>query len=580
MRTASLAVLGVALALCGCHYRTENVDAQLRALYSEEWKWREEQFADGEDEQRPVIDHLPRVDPASQEQRRKVWEDVLGKLDKIPRDQLSAQQQINYHIYRPEIQVLIAKWRFRDFEMPANSDTSFWTDLGYTARRPFRTLQDYKNWLLQMRDIPRYFHEQMDEMRAGLKRGFTPPQVTMTGRDGSITAVTDATPEASLFYTPFRDMPSIAAADQTALRAEAVTTIRDTVQPAYVELLKFIRTEYVPGCRTTLAAKDLPDGESYYRAKIREFTTLDMDPAEIHSLGEAEVARLHGEMLAAMKETGFTGDFPAFLQFLRTDPRFYAKTPEELLMRAAWIAKQFDGKASLFFGYLPRARFAIRPVPDDLAPFYTSGRGGPGVYLLNTYNLPSRPLYNLTALTLHESAPGHAFQIPIAVEHKDQPQFRRHTYISAYGEGWALYCEQLGVEMRMYETPYDRFGMLGYQIWRAARLVVDTGVHSQGWSRERAIAYLHDYTALPEHEIETEVDRYIAWPGQALSYYLGERAILQAREKAEHALGPKFNVRAFHDAVLELGSVPLPVLTARVDRFIAEGGKGPYPDME
>ena len=249
-------------------------------------------------------------------------------------------------------------------------------------------------------------------------------------------------------------------------------------------------------------------------------------------------------------------------------------------MRAAWIAKRFDGKASQFFGLLPRARFTIRPVPEDLAPFYTAGRGGPGLYLLNTYDLPSRPLYNLTALTLHESAPGHAFQMPLALEHKNQPPFRQHTYLSAYGEGWALYCERLGLEMGMYDTPYDRFGMLNYQIWRAARLVIDTGIHAQGWSRDRAIAYLRDYTALPEHEIETEVDRYIAWPAQALSYYLGEEAILQARSKAEMSLGARFNLRAFHDTVLELGSVPLPVLTARIDRFIAEGGRGPYPELE
>jgi len=577
---AAAALLGAGIALCGCPTQQRAADTRFRALYGAEWKWREEQFADDEDSQKPIADHLPKVDPAAQEARLKYWEDLLSKLDTIPRAQLSPQEQINYDIYRPQIQVLVANQRFRDFEMPANSDTAFWSGLGYTARRPFRALQDYKNWLAQMHDVPRYFHEQMDEMRAGLKRGFTPPRVTMEGRDASITAVTDATPEASLFYTPFKDMPGISAADEATLRAEAVATIRNVVQPVYVELLKFMRTEYVPGCRTTLAAKDLPDGANFYRAKIREFTTLDLDPADIHALGEAEVARLHGEMLAVMKETGFNGDFPAFLQFLRSDPRFYAKSADELLMRGSWIAKKFDAKASQFFGYLPRARFAIEPVPADLAPFYTAGRGGPGVYLLNTYNLPSRPLYNLTALTLHESAPGHAFQMPIALEHKNQPEFRQHTYISAYGEGWALYCERLGLEMSLYETPYDRFGMLGYQIWRAARLVVDTGVHSQGWSRERAIAYLREYTALPDHEIETEVDRYIAWPGQALSYYLGERAILQAREKAQSALGTQFNVRAFHDMVLELGSVPMPVLSARVDRFIAEGGKGPYPDLE
>jgi len=555
-------------------------DDGLQAIYTAEWKWREDQFADDEDSQKPISDHLPKVDPATQEARLRYWEEVLHKLDEIPPADLSAREQLNYAIYRPQIQVLIANQQFRDFEMPANSDTTFWTDIGYTARRPFRTVQDYRNWIAQMRDIPRYFREQMDEMRSGLKRGFTPPRVTMEGRDASLTAVTNATPEGSLFYTPFKDMPGVSADQQAAMRKEAVQVIHDVVQPAYLELLNFMRAEYVPGLRTTLAAEDLPDGKAFYRAKIREFTTLDEDPAQIHALGEAEVARLHGEMLAVMEETGFKGDFPAFLSFLRREPRFYAKTPTELLMHAAWIAKKFDGKASLYFGYLPRARFAIKPVPDDLAPFYTAGRGGPGVYLVNTYDLPSRPLYNLPALTLHESAPGHAFQMPIAMEHKDQPEFRQHTYISAYGEGWALYCEHLGLEMGIYETPYERFGMLGYQIWRAARLVVDTGVHSQGWSRAQAMAYLRQYTALPEREIQTEIDRYIAWPGQALSYYLGERAILQARAKAEKELGDRFNIRAFHDAVLELGSVPLPVLARHIDRFIAAGGKGPYPQME
>jgi uncharacterized protein (DUF885 family) len=404
--------------------------------------------------------------------------------------------------------------------------------------------------------------------------------VTLAGRDASLTAVTNATPEGSLFYTPFKDMPGVSDADKAALRGQAIAVIRDTVQPAYRALLTFIRTEYVPRTRTSLAAYDLPDGKSYYRAKIREFTTLDEDPETIHARGESEVRRLHSDMLKLMNETGFKGDFPAFLAFLRSDPQFQAKTPQELLMRAAWIAKRFDGKASQYFGLLPRARFTIVPVPDDLAPFYTAGRGGPGLYLLNTYDLPSRPLYNLTALTLHESAPGHAFQMPLALEHKEQPEFRQHTYLSAYGEGWALYCEWLGQEMGMYETPYDRFGMLNYQIWRAARLVVDTGIHAQGWSRDQALQYLRQYTALPEHEIETEVDRYIAWPAQALSYYLGEDAIRTSRTKAEQALGTRFNVRAFHDAVLELGSVPIPVLTARIDRFIADGGRGPYPDLE
>ena len=582
-RAESLLIAGVLGALLsGCSQQSSRhaADERLRTIYTSEWKWRTEQLPGNEDGTLPIADHLPKMDPATQAMRLQYWQDTLRRVEAIPRESLSPPEQVNQDIYREQLAVLIDRQRFRDFEMPANSDSAFWTDIGYTARRPFRSLADYQHWIAQMRDIPRYFSEQMDEMRAGAKRGFTPPRISMAGRDASITAVTEATPEKSLFYTPFREMPGIPAARQASLRAQALQVIAEVVQPAYAELLRFMREEYVPAMRTTLAAADLPDGRNYYRAKIREFTTLEMDADAIHRLGVSEVERLHEAMVTAMHETGFRGDFNAFLAFLRSDARFYARTPEELLMHAAWVAKRFDGKASQFFGYLPRARFAIRPVPDDLAPFYTAGRGGVGLYLLNTYDLPSRPLYNLTALTLHESAPGHAFQLPIAMEHKDQPSFRQLTYISAYGEGWALYCELLGVEMGMYDTAYDRFGMLGYQVWRAARLVVDTGMHAQGWSREQAIAYLRQYTALPEHEIGTEVDRYLAWPGQALSYYLGERAILDARGRAGRALGERFNVRAFHDAVLELGSVPLPVLQRRIDRFIAAGGRGPRADME
>jgi uncharacterized protein (DUF885 family) len=556
-----------------------SADAQFKALYAREWKWRVDQFADDEDGTRGIQNHLPKVDPATQAMRLAYWRNVLNSLKAIDPTALSAANRINYAVYEPQIETLIADQQFRQYEMPANSDSTFWTDLDYTAQEDFKKPDDYRNWIAQMRDVPRYFREQMNEMRAGEKRGFTPPRVTLEGRDSSIAAVVNAKPEDTVFYAPFKKIPD-SVPDHAQLRAEALAVIRDSVQPAYAELLKFWNGEYVPGARTTLAADDLPDGRAYYQSQIREYTTLDLTPEKIHQIGLDEVAKLHAQMIEAMHQTDFKGDFPAFLQYLRTDPKFYAKTPEELLKDAAWIAKEFDGKAAQYFGHLPRARFGIVPVPADMAPFYTSGRGGPGVYLLNTYDLPHRPLYDLTALTLHESAPGHAFQIPLANEDKSLPDFRRHTYISAYGEGWALYCEWLGDEMGMYHTPYDKFGMLGYQIWRAARLVVDTGIHSQGWTREQAIQYMKDNTALPEHEIETEVDRYITWPGQALSYYLGEMAIRDARAKAEAALGAKFNIRAFHDAVLHMGSVPLPVLTAQMDKFIAGGGKGPYPDEE
>ena len=579
-----LRMLGVGLALvstASAWADAEAADARLRKIYQDDWKWRLGQYPGLGGEGEPVPDHLSKEDPATQELRLQHWQQVLQQLDAIPRAELSPAEEVNYDVFRPEIENAIADLKFRDYEMPANSDSAFWTDFSYTARRPYKSVTDYRHWIAQMRDIPRYFHEEIANMKAGLARGLTPPRMTLQGRDKSIATIAEGKPEESILYTPFREpMMGVTPEEQTKLKAEAAQVIGESVQPAYAELLKFFRDEYVPHTRTTIAAEALPDGKAYYQEKIREFTTLDLAPAEVHRIGVEEVAKLHAQMVDVMKTTGFQGDFPAFLKFLREDPQFYAKTPQELLNRAAWICKVFDGKASQYFGYLPRTRFTIKPVPPDLAPFYTSGRGGEGVYLLNTYDLPHRPLYNLTALTLHESAPGHAFQIPIALEHKGQPEFRQHDYISAYGEGWALYCEKLGAEMGMYETPYERFGMLGYQIWRAARLVVDTGVHSEGWTREQALKYMHDYTALPEHEIETEVDRYIAWPGQALSYYLGELAIVRGREKAEQALGPKFNLRAFHDAVLELGSVPLPVLTARIDQFIAEDGKGPYPEME
>jgi uncharacterized protein (DUF885 family) len=556
-----------------------DMNARLKTLYTREWNWREDQFADDEDGTRGIQNRLPKVDPATQAMRLAYWENVVRELDRIDPAALTSENRINYEVYKPQLEVLIADQKFRQYEMPANSDSTFWTDLDYTAREPFKSPGDYRNWIAQMRDIPRYFREEMDEMRAGEKRGFTPPRATLLGRDASIAAVVNAKPEDTAFYEPFKNIPANVP-DQAQLRSQALAVIRDQVQPAYAALLKFWNGEYVPSARATLAADDLPDGNAYYQSQIREYTTLNLTPEQIHQIGLQEVAKLHAQMVDTMRETGFQGDFPAFLQYLRTDPKFYAKTPQELLDDAAWIAKEFDGKAAQYFGHLPRARFGIVPVPADMAPFYTSGRGGPGVYLLNTYDLPHRPLYDLTALTLHESAPGHAFQIPLAMEDKSLPDFRRHTYISAYGEGWALYCEWLGDEMGMYKTPYDKFGMLSYQIWRAARLVVDTGIHSQGWTRAQAIQYMKDNTALPDHEIETEVDRYISWPGQALSYYLGEMAIRQARAKAEATLGEKFNLRAFHDAVLHMGSVPLPVLTAEIDGFIAQGGKGPYPDEE
>jgi uncharacterized protein (DUF885 family) len=557
-------------------------DRQFRAIYQAEWKWRiAQRLAWDEDTPRAESGELARVDARTQATRLAYWQDVLGKLDAIRPDALSASEKINYAVYRAQIAAFVNAQRFREYEQPVNADSAFWSDITYIARRPLKNDAEYRAYLRQLADLPRYFADETANMRAGLARGFTPPKVTLAGRDAPLVAIAEAkNPQDTVYYTPFKTMPAlIPAADQAAMRAQALTLITGSVQPAYAAVLKFVRDEYVPRARAALAAESLPDGKAYYQSKIVEFTTTSLSAAQIHEIGLAEMAKIRAEMGRTMAQAGFKGELPAFLAFLRSDPQFYAKTPDELLKNAAWIAKKFDAKADQYFGYLPRRRFSIVPVPPDQAPYYTSARGGPGIYLVNTYNLPARALYSLPALTLHESAPGHAFQMPVALEQQGVPPFRR-AYISAYGEGWALYCERLGSEMGIYETPYETFGMLSYQAWRAARLVVDTGIHAKGWTREQAQAYMHENTALSDHEIETEVDRYISWPGQALSYYLGQMAIMKARAKAEAALGKGFDIRAFHDTVLQMGAVPLPVLEARIDAFIADGGKSPYPPIK
>ena len=550
-----------------------SADERFQALYTKEWTWREQQFPGLDDEDRAASandNRLPAVDAKTQAMRLVYWQDVLHELATIAPKDLSADNQVNYAVYKPQIENLAADVRFRDYEMPLNADSQFWSDLAFMANRHLKSAADAENYIARLNDVPRYFDEQIVNMRAGLKRGFSVPRAVLAGRDVSISTYTDVkNAEDSPFYKPFKQLPTNIPADaQTKLQADCAQAIRDRVLPAYAKLLKFFRDEYAPHARNTLAAEALPDGKAYYRQQIRKYTTLDLDPDAIHEIGLKEVARIDAEMQATMKATGFTGDFPAFQEFLRSDPQFYAKTPDELLMRASWIAKRVDGKLSQYFGLLPRGRFGIEPVPAAIAPFWTAGRGGPHTYWVNTYDLPSRSLYNLTALTLHESAPGHSFQGSLVEEHKSVPEFRRE-YISAYGEGWALYCEKLGKEMGIYLTPYDDFGRLSYEMWRAARLVIDTGIHHKGWTREQAIAYLAGHTALSRHEVETEVDRYISWPGQALSYKLGEIKILELRARAEKELGTKFDIRAFHDAVLEIGSVPLPVLEQHIDAFIA-----------
>jgi uncharacterized protein (DUF885 family) len=415
-------------------------------------------------------------------------------------------------------------------------------------------------------------------MRAGLARGYTVPRVSVVGRDKTIEPYVKADTTNPL-YTPFITMPaSIPAAEQAAMRREASGIIRDVTVPAYTKLLAFMRDEYLPKARTALGASTLPDGNAFYQAMIEKFTTLTLTAQQIHDIGLGEVARIKAEMEATKQRAGFNGTMAEFFHFMRTDPQFYAKTPRELLSYSAYVSKKADDKLSEFFGFLPRRRHGIRPVPDAIAPIYTGGRGGLEACLMNTYNLPARPLYTLASLTLHECTPGHSFQAALAQEGPERPPFRRGTGFSGYGEGWGLYTEWLGTLMGIYETPYEDMGRLSYEMWRACRLVIDTGIHQFGWTREQAMSYLRDRAALSEHEITTEIDRYIAWPGQALAYKLGELQIRRHRREAEEKLGAKFDQRRFHDSILAIGSVPLPVLEQHMAQFVAgELARGTTP---
>ena len=567
------ALLLACLPMQAIAFAPPKADQAFQAIYEKEWKWRQANLGIADEDSDSIGDNqrLPDVSAKAQAERLLVWDDVLRQLDAIDPKKLSADNRINLAIYRAQVENLAAEVRFGSYEMPFNADSSFWSNLAFMARRPMKSAAEYQAYINRLNDVPRHFEQQIENMRAGLARGFSVPRAVLDGREVSIANVAGLKdPTTSAYYAPFKQLPTnIPAAEQQRLRVEAAAAIQKSVVPAFAGLLAFFRDEYVPRARSTLAAEAMPNGAAFYRQQIREYTTLDLTPDEIHQIGLEDVARIQAQMDDIIREVGFKGDFAAFLHFLRTDPQFYATTPQALLDRAAWISKRVDGEVGKYIGTLPRGRFTIIPVPDDIAPFWTAGRGGVGTYWLNTYNLPSRPLYNLPALTLPESSPGHSLQGALAEEQGAQPDFRRKNYISAYGEGWALYTDKLGKEMGIYETPYEDFGRLTYEMWRAARLVIDTGLHHKGWTRDQALAYLRDRTALSEHEVTTEVDRYISWPGQALSYKLGEIAIVKLRAEAERELGDRFDIKAFHDAILSQGSVPLPVLEEQVRAFIA-----------
>lgn len=502
-----------------------------------------------------------------------------GRLLGIPVERLSDDDRVHRDIFEAALAERLGDARFGAHFLPINADSGFHIGMARLPNSvPLRTVEDYEAYLRLLRDIPRYFDEHIALMRRGVELGITVPRVVLDGYEVTMSSHLVENAEDSVFFAPFRAFPErIDEAERARLTSAGVEAIREGPVAAYAAFLRFFEEEYRPNAREPIGASDLPDGRSYYAFLIGRFTTLDRTAEEVHRIGLAEVERIRGEMEEAMRATGFTGEFAEFLEFLRTDPQFYAEEPEDLLREAAWISKRMDGALPRLFRALPRQPYTVEPVPDAIAPKYTGGRyvgasldsTQPGRYWVNTYRLDSRPLYTLEALSLHEAVPGHHLQISLAKE-LDLPEFRRYFGIGAYSEGWGLYSERLGLEVGFYTDPYSNFGRLTYEMWRACRLVVDTGMHALGWTRQQTLDYLAANTALSIHEITTETDRYIAWPGQALGYKMGELKIRELRELAETELGEDFDIRDFHDRVLLSGPVTLPVLDDLIRRWIAE----------
>jgi uncharacterized protein (DUF885 family) len=530
--------------------------------------------------------------PPAVERRNQHLRESLKALEAIDRSKLPASEQLNYDLYKKLLENAIEGLRFNNeaspfssvfphnLDRPINQIEGVQQEIGRViAIMPADNVADYQNIIARLRGIPVAVDQTIAEMQAGLKRGITPPKITMRDVPQQIEGQIFSDPAASPLLRAFQKFPaSIPAAEQGRLRQEAAAAYRDQVVPAFRKLKDFLSTTYIPACRETISASDLPDGAAYYAYNVRWHTTTNLTPQQIHEIGLAEVKRIRAEMDQIIAQTGFQGSFAEFSNFLRTDPRFYYTDAASLVTGYRDIAKRADPQLAHFFGKLPRLPYGVKPVPDYAAPSQTTAyyevgspaAGRPGWYFVNTYDLKQRPKWEMEALTLHESVPGHHLQISLAQEQESVPEFRRHSGYTAFVEGWALYAESLGPEMGFYTDPYSKYGQLTYEMWRAVRLVVDTGMHAMGWSRDQAIDFFLANTSKARRDIIVEVDRYIVWPGQALGYKIGQMKITELRREAERELGERFSIRAFHDEVLGEGALPLDILEARVKAWIAE----------
>jgi uncharacterized protein (DUF885 family) len=556
---------------------------QLHQLFTDEWEARlqfDPLFATSTGDHR-YDDRLPRVREEDYTTFAGELRHFRRRLDGIERDMLAPDERLNYDIWRRLVENDIRELELGGYRLPLSKVWGFhlaFPDCYLTM--PFDTFEDYEMYLARLSAFPRYVQDQIELMRASLRRGFIPALATLVGADEAMRAQMVADPTQSVMYQPFLGFPmGLSPAQRTRLSQAGQSAIQQSVIPGFDAGLAFLLEEYQPAARATIAAAELPDGREFYDHRIRYFTSLELTAEEVHQTGADEVSRIRSEMDAVRQKVGFEGSFRQFIEFLRTDPQFYVQTPKQLLEKTALVLKRMDGELPRLFKTLPRLPYGIRPVPDFSAPgntaaYYFPGPGDgsrAGVYYVNTYDLPSRPTYEIEALSLHEAVPGHHLQVALQQELSNLPLFRRHNGFISFVEGWALYAERLGLEVGFYQDPYSDFGRLSYEMWRACRLVVDTGMHALGWTRQQAIEYMLDNTSSTLLNITNEVDRYIAWPGQALAYKIGELKIRQLRARAEHAFGPKFDLRHFHDVLLLQGAVPLDILEAMVADYISTG---------
>ena len=523
-------------------------------------------------------DRLPSLTLADVRRRIAAQRAFLAQWKAIDRAALSPADRINYDIYGQLLSSELAEADFQMYLMPISNRDGFhisFAELPGDSR--LDSTGDYEHYIARLRAFERYTAEHIELMRLGIKAGLTLPQITLTDWRPSVETHIVTDPTKSLLYAPFREFPKqIPEADRARLEAAGRAAISESVVPGYRKFLLFMEKEYVPAARGSIGASALPRGREFYRHRVRKFTTLDLSPEQVHEQGLAEVERIDGEMRSVKDKAGFKGDVAAFIAKLRTDPKFYAASSEELLRHAAFVMKEIDGRLPKLFKTLPRSPCGLREVPAYIAPVTTTayyslptGDGTqPGWYNVNTSNLPSRPLFELEALTCHEALPGHHLQLALQQELGQLPPMRRYAGFTAFVEGWGLYSERLGIELGLYRDPHSDFGRLSYEAWRACRLVVDTGIHYLGWSRQQANDFMAQHTALSLHNIRAEVDRYIAWPGQAVAYKIGELQIRKLRARAEEQLGSRFDVRAFHEVVLGSGAVPLGVLEDNVNDYI------------